>query len=156
MGTPPTVTANGGARSAASPAAAGARSPNPTQLAAAASASRTRIGILQFSRKGRTLRLSCRGRLGGRRSVRAGMAAPVSFSRWFGGFDERYQARTKRRLPLSHVGEHGMNVEVESRCEFLSNAMDLCDNRIFPHGSASHEFFRRAYDRHSISQRLAH
>src|SRR5206468_13117266 len=51
MGTPPTETANGGARSAASPAAAGTRSPNPTQLAAAASASRTRIGILQFSRK---------------------------------------------------------------------------------------------------------
>jgi hypothetical protein len=32
----------------------GTRSPNPTQLAAAASASRTRIGILQFSRMGRT------------------------------------------------------------------------------------------------------
>ena len=49
MGTPPTETATGAARSAASPAAAGTRSPNPTQLAAAASASRTRIGILQFS-----------------------------------------------------------------------------------------------------------
>src|SRR5262245_47973680 len=50
MGTPPTETANGATRSAASPAAAGTRSPNPTQLVAAASASRTRIGILQFSK----------------------------------------------------------------------------------------------------------
>src|SRR5437867_6759542 len=63
MGTPPTETATGGARSAASPAAAGARSPNPTQLAAAASASRTRIGILQFSRKGRTTKFSSGGRV---------------------------------------------------------------------------------------------
>src|SRR5262249_9230916 len=51
MGTPPTETATGAARSAASPAAAGTRSPNPTQLAAAASASRTRIGILHFAGK---------------------------------------------------------------------------------------------------------
>src|SRR5262249_10788602 len=49
MGTPPTETANGGARSAASPAAAGARSPHPTQLAPPPSASRTPNGILQYS-----------------------------------------------------------------------------------------------------------
>src|SRR5262245_30722832 len=49
MGTPLTEIATGAAKSAASPAAAGTRSPNPTQLAATASASRTRIGILPFS-----------------------------------------------------------------------------------------------------------
>jgi len=60
MGTPPTETATGGAKSAASPAAAGTHSPNPTQLAAAASASRTRIGILQFSRKSELVNCSHR------------------------------------------------------------------------------------------------
>ena len=61
------------------------------------------------------------------------MAAPVGFSRWLGRFGERYQARAKRRLPLSHVGKHRMNVVVESRREFFSDSMDLCDDWIFPH-----------------------
>lgn len=76
--------------------------------------------------------------------------------RRFGGLAKRNQARTKRRLPLSHVGKHRMNVVVESRRKFFANTMDLCDDWIFPHDSGSHEFFWRAYGRHAIAHRLAH
>jgi len=74
--------------------------------------------------QGLTIRLSCRGRLGGRGPRRTGMAAPVSFSRrWFGSFFLWYQPTPKgdRALilgtePLLLLGLGGQGVESLDQC----------------------------------------
>src|SRR5262245_48452931 len=102
MGTPPTETATGAARSAASPAAAGTRSPNPTQLAAAASASRTRIGILQFSQPPNELAQQRRGLLA-LHVGKNGRAPAVCCSAWFGVWATRRSDRLAPEGGRSHA-----------------------------------------------------
>ena len=61
------------------------------------------------------------------------MAAPVSFSRWFGSFFLRNKPGTQRGLTLPQVREDRLDVEVMFRRELLTYLMDFRDNRVFPH-----------------------
>jgi hypothetical protein len=61
------------------------------------------------------------------------MAAPVSFSRWFGTRLWGHKPLTQGGLTLLHVREDCINVEIEFGSEHLARSMDLGDDGVFPH-----------------------
>ena len=65
------------------------------------------------------------------------MAAPVSFSRWFGSFFLRDKSATQRTLTFAKVCEDRFYVKIELCCQLFANLANFCDNRIFPHDNYS-------------------
>ena len=63
------------------------------------------------------------------------MAAPVSFSRWFGSLLWRHKPVAQGSLTLPHVRENRLDVKIEFRSELLAGSMDFRDDGVFPHDS---------------------
>jgi hypothetical protein len=61
------------------------------------------------------------------------MAAPVSFSRWFGSFFLRDKPCAQGSLTLPEICEDRLDVKVEFRCKLFARPMDFRDDRVFPH-----------------------
>jgi len=61
------------------------------------------------------------------------MAAPVSFSRWFGSFFLRYKPSAPRSLTLPEIREDRLDVKVEFRRQLFTYSMDVLDDRVLPH-----------------------
>ena len=61
------------------------------------------------------------------------MAAPFSFSRWFGTFFLWHKPAAQGRLAFSHVRENRLDIKAVLRGKLLTRPMDFLDDRIFPH-----------------------
>ena len=61
------------------------------------------------------------------------MAAPVSFSRWFGWFPWQYEPLTQQRLTIVNIREYRLEVEAVFRRKPFANFVHFFDDGIFPH-----------------------